>query len=199
MEMKEIRDLAVAAVVLSAVFAFEGFNPGTISRLPEATLGVTLGFLLHELSHRFFARRYKCHAEFHLWRTGLILAVLFALVSNGAFVFAAPGAVVIYEAMDVWGNVKPLGKKRYGIVSIAGPVTNVILAGIFFAANKVYPSSILAPAFTFALTVNIWIAIFNMLPVPPLDGSKVFAWDKKIWAAFFAFLIVVFYFALQFL
>ena len=191
MEKREIRDLVVAAVVLSAVFAYEGFNlTAFISNIPAAALGVALGFLLHELAHRFFARRYKCHAEFRLWKMGLVLAVLFALVSNGAFVFAAPGAVVIFESIDVWGNTKPLGKKRYGIVSIAGPVTNVILAGIFFAANSFYPSEI----FTFAMFVNVWLAIFNMLPIPPLDGSKVFAWDKRIWIAFFAVLIVLFIF-----
>lgn len=189
METKEVRDLIISAVVLSAVFAYEGFNLNLfILNLPAAALGVALGFLLHELAHRFFARRYKCHAEFRLWRMGLVLAVLFALISNGAFVFAAPGAVVIHEAMDVWGNVKPLGKKRYGIVSVAGPVTNVILGGVFFAANMLYHSDI----FTFALLVNIWLAIFNMLPIPPLDGSKVFAWDKRIWAAFFALLIILF-------
>lgn len=189
METREIRDLVVAAVVLSAVFAYQGANLSLfLANLPAAALGVALGFLLHELSHRFFARRYKCHAEFRLWKVGLMLAVLFALISNGGFVFAAPGAVVIFESVDVWGSVRPLGKKRYGIVSIAGPVTNVVLAGIFFAANAFHASEI----FTFAMMVNIWLAIFNMLPIPPLDGSKVFAWDRRIWVAFFAFLIALF-------
>lgn len=189
MELKEVRDLIIAAVVLSAVFAYEGFNAGALAaNLPAAAVGVALGFLLHELAHRFFARKYKCHAEFRLWPTGLFLAVALAAVSNGAFIFAAPGAVVIHEAIDVWGNVRPLGKKRYGIVSIAGPATNVALAGIFFAANLFYPLGI----FTFAMLVNVWLAIFNMLPIPPLDGSKVFAWDRRIWAAFFVLLIAMF-------
>lgn len=191
MEIRELRDLIIAAVVLSLVFAYEGFNANAlVSNLPAAVLGVALGFLLHELAHRFFARRYKCHAEFRLWPTGLFLAVALALVSNGAFIFAAPGAVMIHEAIDVWGNVRPLGRKRYGIVSIAGPAVNVVLAGIFIASNALYA----APLFTFAAMVNIWLAIFNMLPIPPLDGSKVFAWDRRIWVGFFALLIVLFLF-----
>ncbi len=189
MEKREMRDLIIAAVVLSAVFAYEGFNVSAfLANLPAAAVGVALGFLLHELAHRFVARRYKCHAEFRLWNTGLVMAVLFALISNGMFIFAAPGAVVIHEAIDVWGNVRPLGRKRYGIVSIAGPVTNVLLTGAFFAANLLYTSNV----FAFAMLVNVWLAIFNMLPIPPLDGSKIFAWDKRLWTGFFVLLIILF-------
>ena len=62
------------------------------------------------------------------------------------------------------------------------------LAGIFFAAYLLSPLSI----FSFAMMVNIWLAVFNMLPIPPLDGSKVLAWDKRIWAGVFIFLIAIF-------
>ncbi|MEK6888398.1 MAG: site-2 protease family protein [Candidatus Aenigmatarchaeota archaeon] len=189
MELKEARDLIIAAVVLSAVFAYQGLNTNSfVANIPAAALGVALGFLLHELAHRFFARKYKCHAQFQLWPTGMMLAVVLAFVSNGSFIFAAPGAVMIHEAMDVWGNVTPLGKKRYGIVSLAGPAVNIVLAGIFFAAHLLNP----LPIFSFAMMVNVWLAVFNMLPIPPLDGSKVLAWDKRIWAGVFIFLIAIF-------
>ncbi|HLD38680.1 MAG TPA: site-2 protease family protein, partial [archaeon] len=65
---------------------------------------------------------------------------------------------------------------------------NIGLAGIFFAAYLLSPLSI----FSFAMMVNIWLAVFNMLPIPPLDGSKVLAWDKRIWAGVFIFLIAIF-------
>jgi Zn-dependent protease len=46
--------------------------------------------------------------------------------------------------------------------------------------------------FGLAVFVNLWLAIFNMLPIPPLDGSKVFSWDKRIWTILFAVLIGLF-------
>ena len=46
--------------------------------------------------------------------------------------------------------------------------------------------------FSLAVFVNLWLAIFNMLPIPPLDGSKVLSWNKVIWASFFALLVLIF-------
>jgi Zn-dependent protease len=40
--------------------------------------------------------------------------------------------------------------------------------------------------------INIFLALFNMLPIMPLDGAKVFAWSKARWAVVFVPLIVVF-------
>ena len=37
--------------------------------------------------------------------------------------------------------------------------------------------------------INLWLGLFNMLPIGPLDGKKVFAWNPKIWAGLFVLLI----------
>jgi Zn-dependent protease len=58
---------------------------------------------------------------------------------------------------------------------------------------------IFAPPFTYwsllgsqGVFVNVFLALFNLLPVPPLDGSKVFAWSKARWATVFLPLAAVF-------
>lgn len=67
-------------------------------------------------------------------------------------------------------------------VALAGPVSNILLA---FALSRVapllltiVPHTVLPATITFlqvAIQLNIWLAVFNMLPLPPLDGSKVLA------------------------
>jgi Zn-dependent protease len=97
------------------------------------------------------------------------------------FLFLAPGAV--YISSGAYG----MPKRQNAYISLAGAATNVALAFIFL---------FLAPLFgpmisSFAVRINLLLAIFNMLPVPPLDGSKVFAWDKKNWAIIFVGLLVL--------
>ncbi|MBI4170411.1 MAG: site-2 protease family protein [Candidatus Aenigmarchaeota archaeon] len=189
----EIKEIVISTIVLSVAFAL-AFSDGifnlNILKLPMLVIfsfiAVGIGFLAHELiGHKLVSQHYEIHAEYRLWKTGLAIAIAFSMFG---VVFAAPGAVMIYQGTDLWGNTLPLSKKRYGIISIAGPVTNIIIATVFLAANSFYASAL----FTFAAQVNIWLAIFNMLPVPPLDGSKVFAWDKRIWLGFFAVCIAMF-------
>lgn len=80
-----------------------------------------------------------------------------------------------------WGrpvNTNP-GRLRFGmnglaLVALAGPVSNILMAAIF-AAVSIYTAKLFAPLGEFserAATLSVYLALFNMLPVPPLDGSK---------------------------
>ncbi|MBI5332289.1 MAG: M50 family metallopeptidase [Candidatus Aenigmarchaeota archaeon] len=182
MELREIRDLAIAALVLAAVFSYKGFDkiPEFTIFFPFAILFVSVSFLAHEMSHRYFARKYGYYAVFQLWPLGLGLAAALAIVSNGSFIFAAPGAVVIFAKADLWGNVKHLSLKQSGIVSAAGPVVNLILAAAFTILGIAF-----GQIFFLGTVINIWLSLFNLLPLGPLDGTKVLHWNKKIWFALF--------------
>lgn len=64
----------------------------------------------------------------------------------------------------VWGNLA---------TALAGPMTNFILAIIFALIGRIIPAdSIMASAMTIFVSINILLAFFNLLPIPPLDGSK---------------------------
>ncbi len=144
---------------------------------------VGIGFVAHEMAHKFTAMKYGYWAEFRKDNTMLLVAV--ALAALVGVVFAAPGATVIYNNGRFGGG---LSREENGKISAAGPVTNLLLC-IPFAALLLYggiSSSLSGNIATLTgmmgLQVNAMIAAFNMLPVSVLDGRKVFAWNKGVFA-----------------
>ena len=146
------------------------------------------GFLGHELAHKFTAQRYGCWAEFKLWTYGAVMALLFAVVSQGNFIFAAPGAVYIASRTSYLGE--GLDRKTNGLVSVMGPIVNLIAALGFLAAMLgtiatfgVHGLPVVGD-FNFlfeGVAINLWLGAFNMLPIFILDGQKVYLWDRRIW------------------
>jgi Zn-dependent protease len=195
MEKLELRDIVLSAVALAIAFAI-AFNGGVqniqtlaVSAVIIAFVAVSLSFILHELAHRFLARRYGCYAEYRMWPHGLALALLLSLAG---FVFAAPGAVMIHPRADLWGASQTLTRKRMGLIALAGPLTNLALAGIFFAALLANPFQQASDMFSLATYVNVWLALFNMIPLFIFDGKKVFDWDRRIWAVNFILILALF-------
>ncbi len=190
---KEVRDIVISMSVIALIFAyiFSGrniSNPNFISLIPITFIAVGLGFVLHELAHKFVAIKYGFWAEYKLWAEGLILAVVVAVALG--FVFAAPGAVYIH------GNY--ISREQNGKISLAGPATNIILAGLFFLLMQYSASSqIIMLLGLLGFTVNSFLALFNLIPFSVLDGAKVFRWNPLIWVSMVAvaFIMVLFSFS----
>ena len=193
----EIRDIIVAWGALGIAFSFAlvggGLNLIGNTRITATDavelVGVSLltvgpGFVFHELSHKFVAQRYGYWAEFRMWPMGLVLALLTSLMG---FIFAAPGATYI--------NGMNITKSENGRISLAGPLTNVAIA-LLFLPFLLYadPNGTLFLVGYIGVRINVFLALFNLLPIGPLDGAKVFKWNLPVWVVVFAALGVVFYF-----
>lgn len=179
----ELKHLFRAWLVISLAFAIlnNGFSLTAQFLLAVLMAAVTvgLGFLLHEIAHKFLAQRYGCIAEFRAFDTMLLFALV---MSFFGFIFAAPGAVFINGKVN---------DARNGRISAVGPLVNIVLAFLFFvlllflAAASVDNSLIISLAF-YGLSINGWLALFNMLPFWQMDGSKVLKWNRKIYALMMA-------------
>ncbi|MBI5001114.1 MAG: hypothetical protein HZB92_06265 [Euryarchaeota archaeon] len=179
---REIFQLLVSTLVLTVAFSISRMNGifGTFVSLddllfvlPIAFVAVLTGYLLHELAHKLVAQGYGMRAEFRYWPFGLLFALLTSLMG---FVFAAPGAVMIHGRTTL---------EKYGRISAAGPMVNLLIGAILTPMIIMLPSPYAYVAF-FVATINVFLAGFNLLPIPPLDGSKIFGWNKAVWAAMIA-------------
>jgi Zn-dependent protease len=198
---REEADLFIAWMAISLSFAIIKIAPygilgpvGPVNPLKAliffgiSLLTVGIGFILHEMAHKFTAIRYGYWAEFRKDNNMLLVAV--ALASLVGFVFAAPGATVIYSNTY---DGRGLTREQNGKISAAGPAVNLLLCILFgallllgggIAALKT--GNILAEIGLAGIQINAMIAAFNMLPISILDGNKVFSWNVPV----FLFLIL---------
>lgn len=177
---QEVTDLLISWISLSAAFAF-AFSDGGLSitsfgsALAIAALAVGTGFLMHELAHKYVAIHFGAKAEYRAWNLGLMIALGVAIFAG--FIFAAPGAVYIFG--------KKVSVKENGIISLAGPAMNVVVGIVSFMIAGAYSTSQIGNVAAVVGSINFYLALFNLLPVFVLDGAKVFAWNKGVWAALF--------------
>jgi len=176
---RELLDLAVAWTALSVAFAvfFGGGGNAVLARpdllvglLPASLVTAGLGFLLHELAHKVVAIRFGQLAEFRADYGMLFLAVAGALAG---FLFAAPGAVHHRGRITLREN---------GLISLAGPATNVAL-GALFLPLELLAGGTLGDVAALGVRINFLLAGFNMIPFGPLDGNTVKKWSLPVFAA----------------
>lgn len=142
-------------------------------------LGLAIAIILHEVAHGYvalqlgdptakYAGRLSLNPVKHVDLWGTIVVPLLLILSQAGFVFgwAKPVPVNYYNLRHgKWGPV---------IVALAGPLTNFVLLAVFGLLARVSPAGTALPYLFFTLaSINAVLMFFNLIPIPPLDGSKV--------------------------
>ena len=171
-------DIALVTGYLRFGLVPGGFNSNVfVEGIEFAVTAALTGFVAHEMAHKVVAQRHGFWAEFRFSPLGLILSLVTAYAG---FLFAAPGATVVGGIGDV---------REWGRTSIAGPVLNLVEGSAFLAAAFALWSlghSFDLWAFLVLLAfINGWFAAFNLVPIGPLDGAKVWRWSRGLWVAAF--------------
>ena len=136
--------------------------------------------ILHEIAHGFVAERLgdptarlagrlTLDPRKHIDPMMSIALPLILLISGSPIIIGAAKPVPVdpYNLRD--------GRKDMALVSLAGPLTNVLIAIIASLILKLVPYSIFYYLLSTIVHLNLLLAIFNLVPIPPLDGSKIFS------------------------
>ena len=141
-----------------------------------------MSVVIHEVSHGFVALRFGDKTALYAGR--LTLNPLKHLDMFGSIIL--PAFLVLTHSPFLFGWAKPvpynpnnLTNRKWGTIAVAaaGVLANLFMAILFglilrFSINSVVPTNFVSIISSIVL-INLGLAIFNLIPIPPLDGSKI--------------------------
>ncbi len=141
-----------------------------------------MSVVIHEVSHGFVALRFGDKTALYAGR--LTLNPLKHLDLFGSIIL--PGLLILSHSPFMFGWAKPvpynpanLTNKKWGTIAVAsaGVLANLFIAVLFGLILRFSINSAVPDKFVFIISsivlVNLGLAIFNLVPIPPLDGSKI--------------------------
>lgn len=180
----EITHMSLATIIVALVGAATALSIFRFSNLFLISLLVlvfVMSFMLHEIGHKFAARRYGLWAEFRLSYLGVLVTLI--SIFTPFIKIVSPGSVLVYGRAS---------REIIGRISLSGPLVNMVLSIIFLTLSLSNFGGFLPKiVYAWGLAINTYITLFNLIPFSILDGTKIFQWNKYIWAVSFAIALIM--------
>ena len=180
---RELSFFALTILVLSFLFVFNDdfvtWSDVLLNYVNVLVL-VSLSFIFFQLVQKAVAQSFGARTRYVLWVPGFIVSIIIGLASLGKLVFFSMGFTEItkYKGSRLGKKSVFIGEDERG---------KIILSGVLASLGLAFIVKLLSPF----LSTNIWvtgvlinsiIALFNLIPVPPLSGSYIFVWNRVVWA-----------------
>ncbi len=177
--------LAISILAISMAVGLKYLLSWHLNSFLVVVSATVLAYVPHELMHMAVAKRLGCLSTYTLDPVGLVLTLMSSalpikIVMPGYVLISAP----YYDSFT--------RRRIEAITASVGPLTNIAVG-----LGALLLQLLLINVFSYHVTLTLlflqvvvqlsaWIAFFNLLPIPPLDGSKVIAWSPMTWGAMFA-------------
>ena len=184
--LHELRGIIISVLIVGFIISFKDWGTAAFDfkaglyNLFNSILIVALSILVHDFGQRLVGLTIGFRVEFKMWTFGLLLALVIAFITNGNLWLIIPSGFMLHHLAG-----PRLGWFRYGInyfglgmVALAGPLFTLMLV-ILLKVLSVFSSN---PLVHKAIIFNVIYVITSLLPIPPLDGSKIYFGSRMLYA-----------------
>lgn len=166
----EVMGILIVTAVVGYIFSSfismyrGGFGPLTLDDYKLSIMIAAPAIILHEMGHKFVGLAFGLPSVFNVFWEGLGLALILRWI-NSPILLLAPAYVTVPNALPI----------QSALIAFAGPAVNLVLwlgSAYYLKHAKNLKRSVML-ALGLARQLNKWLFIFNMIPIPPLDGFNV--------------------------
>lgn len=188
---EEIKHFVILSLLLGFFFSFNEWGTDTfdvIQGLGNLILGIIiagLGIFIHDLGQRLMALHTKHKLEAKIWWTGLGVTALICVVSRGLFnlFFAKTFEVEILKRERFGTAYYRTALSEIRNIALMGAVFSLFLATLMKIIMQL--GDITGGILHKVILFNVIFAIVHLLPIPPLDGSKIIFDSRWFYCACF--------------